>query len=499
MSAPREVHILQLFKARPGGRLAITSEFNSVPSVAESRVLHSFPPKSEKRGIGWYIRRVSILIACLFIELTTPAFVYSKEPNSHAPEPSPKDFLNLKQCIEIALKNSHEIAIAEGNVSKAEINLKNARAGFLPEIYLSGGYDLDDTYNRLEWDEKHYNLSISASTIPFASGKKLINVAKSKTSLSSVREGYRLTKTSLMLDVTERYYNLLETSELLSLKKENLAQKRMHLEFAKIQYDLGLAPKADILKAEVDVADAEVDSLQAEGSLTLANAELNHVMGIGLDYPIRIKPVEFIREESPNFDDCLTAALKNRPELVQQRANLSIRKYDLRLTQIDRLPAFTVTGSYNVYADKFAFAGLPINRTNWNDNTDWRVGIGLSFPIFDGGVRKRAVQAAKIDLDETKHNFTDLEKEIKLEVKLTHLNLITTLKGIELTEKQVKSAEESYNAALGRYKTGVAPITEVIDAGVVLSNSKINHINAIYDYFLAKAILKKAMGQWPFS
>jgi len=62
----------------------------------------------------------------------------------------------------------------------------------------------------------------------------------------------------------------------------------------------------------------------------------------------------------------------------------------------------------------------------------------------------------------------------------------------------VKSAEESYDAALGRYKTGVAPITEVIDAEVALANSRVNHISAMYDYFLAKAILEKAIGQLPF-
>lgn len=151
-----------------------------------------------------------------------------------------------------------------------------------------------------------------------------------------------------------------------------------------------------------------------------------------------------------------------------------------------------------MYADKFAFGGVPVNRENWNKNTDWRVGIGLSFPIFDGGVKWRAIEAAKINVNEAELNYEELEKEIKLEVKSAHLNLVTALKKIELTEKQVKSAEESYDAALGRYKAGVAPITEVIDAEVVLANSRVNHISAVYDYFLAKATLEKTIGQLPF-
>lgn len=455
-------------------------------------------PESEKRRNGEYIMIASIFIVCTIIELTTPTFGYSTAPNNHTLATLSEDSLTLEQCIEIALKNSDEIAIAEGNVTKANINLKDAKSGFLPEFHLSGGYNLNDIYDRLEWNENHYSLSISASITPFTSGRTFINVAKSKAALSSAKEGYRLTEITLILDIIRKYYNLLEASELLKLKKESLAQKRKHLEFAKVQFDLGLVPKSDILKAEVDVANAEVDSLQAGGDLKLAHAELNNVMGISLDHPTKIKPVEFIKEEPPNFDDCLNEALETRSELIQQKASLSIKKDNLRLAQIDRLPTFTITGSYNVYADKFAFAGLPINQANWNENTDWRVGIELSFPIFDGGVKGRAIQVAKIDLNEDNLNYADLEKEINLEVKLAYLNLVTAFKKIDLTEKQVESTEESYNAALGRYKTGVAPITEVIDAGVALSNSKINHTKAIYGYLLSKASLEKTMGQLPY-
>lgn len=440
------------------------------------------------------MRKVGILAACIVVEFSIPILAYSAQNGRDRVGTAPEDSLTLDQCIAIALKNSHKVAITKGNISKARINLKDARSGFLPEIYLYGGYNLNDAYSRFEWNEKYYNLSISASTTPFASGKKLINVAKSKASLSSAQEGYRLTKASLALDVTKRYYSLLEASELLGLKKQSLAQKRIHLEFAKTQYGLGLVPRADVLKAEVDVISAQVDSLQAVGNLRVAKAELNDAIGISLDYPIKIRSVKLAKEAPPDLDTCLSQALAHRPELTQQELNLSIMGDNLRLAKIERLPTLTITGAYEVYADRFVFGGVPLNQGNWDKNTDWRVGIGLSFPIFDGGVKWRAIEAAKIDVNEAGLNYEELEKEIKLEVKSAHLNLVTALKKIELTEKQVKSAEESYDKALGRYKTGVAPITEVIDAEVTLTNSKVNHISAIYDHLLAKVTLKKAMG-----
>ena len=65
------------------------------------------------------------------------------------------DSLTLERCLEIAIDNSNQIAITEGDVIKAEIGLKDAWSGFLPELHLSGGYNLTDTFNRLEWNENH--------------------------------------------------------------------------------------------------------------------------------------------------------------------------------------------------------------------------------------------------------------------------------------------------------------------------------------------------------
>lgn len=435
---------------------------------------------------------VGLIAACIAPVCTYPG------PGGNVPAIASEDSLSLERCLEIAVDNSNRIAIAKGNVIKAEISLKDARSGFLPELHLSGGYNLTNTFNRLEWNENHYSLSLGASMTPFNGGRNFINTAKSRESLSSAEQSRRLAEINLVLDVMSKYYSLLEASEILELRKESLAQKKTHLAFARAQFDLGLVPRSDVLKAEVAVVAGEVDSLEADGNLGLTHAELNDVMGIPLGHPTRIKPVSVMREAPPSADDCLDEAFRNRPDLLQQKSSLAIRKHNLKLARLERWPTLTVTGSYNAYVDRFLFDDLSVNRDNWEDNSNWRVGIGLSFPIFDGGVTKRSVQAARIDLRESELSYSDWEKQVDLEVKSAHLSLVTALRRIDLTEKEVESAQESYNAALGRYRTGVAPITEVIDAAVALSNSKVSYTRAIYDYLLAGARLSQAMGQSPY-
>ena len=451
---------------------------------------------SIKKCISIYFKtKMSIMFFLTLIQISTVAG-YSQTIEGSTGPSLPEDILTIEQCIEIALKNSYEIIKGRGELNKAEINLKDAKAGRLPELNLSGGYNLNDTYHKLEWDENYYDLTLSASIAPYNGGRTRINVLKSHALLDSAKENYRLTKMTLVLDVINKYYNLLEAAELLKLKKESLSQKKKHLEFANAQFTLGLTSKADILKAEVDVASAEVDLLQAEGNVELAQAELNNAMGIGLENPTKIQMTRFTKEEYPDFNTCLKEALTHRPEILQQQANLTINRYDLELAQKDRLPSFAITGAYKVFFDKLA--GSLSDRINWDKSTDWSVGIGFSFPLYEGGIRSRALQTAEIELNKAKLNYLELEKEIILEVKLAHLNLVTAFKKIELTEKQVKRAEENYNAVDGMYKTGVASITEVADAELALSSSRVNYIKAIYEYLLAQAILKKNMGKFPF-
>ncbi len=441
--------------------------------------------------------RIALLLVGLVAACTAPVCAYPG-PDSSAPAIVSEDSLSLEQCLEIAIKNSNQIVITEGQVIKAEMGVKDARSGFLPELHLLGGYNVTDTFSRLEWSENHYSLSLAASISPFNGGRNFINTAKSRESLSRAEQSLRLTEIDLVLDVMTKYYGLLEASEILELRTESLAQKRTHLDFARAQFDLGLVPRSDVLKAEVAVLAGAVDSLAADGNLGIAHAELNDAMGIGLDHPTSIRPVEVTRESPPDPLDCLDEALKSRPELAQQKSSLAIGKYNVKLARIERWPKLAITGSYDAYVDRFLFDDLPVNRTNWEDNTNWRVGIGLSFPIFDGGVAGRAVRAAKIDLRESELDYLDLEKRVTLEVKSAHLSLVTALRTIDLTEKEVESAQESYDAASGRYRTGVAPITEVIDAAVALSNSKVSYTRAVYDYLLARARLSQAMGQLPY-
>ncbi|MCD6081778.1 TolC family protein [candidate division WOR-3 bacterium] len=408
------------------------------------------------------------------------------------------DTLTLTECIEIALNNSPDLRIARNNLRVAELNLQDMKTAIAPTIQLSGSYDLNNVYNRLEWTPNHYNLGINATLTPFNSGRNLINIAQARNSLAIQRQIYRNTEQTVILNLIRKYFNLLKSQAMLKLYEENLTQKKQQLELARTRFELGLAPKSDVLKAEVEVTRAEVDLTQAKGQLELARMELNDALGIDLDYPIKIKQVESIEEQPPSIDSCIAIALKERPDLLRAQSDIMSNVYNLKLAWLERLPYLTITGSYHLTADRFVFDGIPVTRTNLNRYSDWSISLGLSFPIFDAGKTWHAIKMASLYLDNSRLEYDKLKRSAILEVQLAYVDMVTGLKKIELTRKQLKAAQLSYDIALGRYRAGIAPITEVIDASITLLDSKLSYTNAIYDYLIAKSRLAVAMGQLPY-
>ncbi|MBN1695124.1 TolC family protein [candidate division WOR-3 bacterium] len=438
---------------------------------------------------GIWLVRLMFKYIYLFIVISLPLLGFSVEQEGVLGKA-----LSIDQCIEIALKNSPLIAIAEGGVRKSELNVDDARAEFLPKISLSGGYYIDETYNTFEWNQNYYDLTISASMQPFNSGRTYLDVERTDANLTSAREGYRLIRINLVMEVISRYYNLLNAFGMLDIREGTLEQKKYQLEFSKAQFELGMVPRADTLKARAAFEGARVDLHEANGELLIRRAELNEVMGLNLDTAIMIEDVELKELDLPEFDSVLAVAYRERPDIKQQESSVLASKYSMMIAWINRFPTLTLTGGYSLNAESFAFEDLPITRPNWDDNSDWSVGLTLSFPIFDGGIKSRAIRKANIDLNNAKLGYENLKRQAELEVKSSHINLGNASKKIELTERQVASAEESYEAALGRYKNGLAPITEVIDAEVALTEGKVNLINSKYDFLEARALLKRAIG-----
>ncbi len=459
----------------------------------------------------------SVLIIVILLLTFSNAFAQNNTLNLKKP-------LALKECIQIALENSSMLTIAKRDVVASELEVKDVRAGYLPRLDVTANYKVNDTYHKIEWTSNHYDAKLSLVETFYDNGKTPARIEQAKARLASAQLDFQKIQNELTLEVINGYYTLLKAQEMLKVKEEGLKQSQTHLNLAKARYDAGVAPKSDILKAEVEVGNSELDLIEAENTVSIALTNLNNIMGIDLNTPLLIVDIEEPpmipwdtkretlspvdknsgsmippKSETQNpkskiepidmtIDECLDYALANRPEIKKAEISLQIDEIELGLARKEVYPGITLEGNYNINVSKL------IDKNDWEESSGWEIGIKISFPIFDAGKDKRGVTKAKLNLANTKTKANQLAKDITLEVKKAYLTLKSQEMMIATSKRQMIQAQESFDAAKGRYKEGVAPITEIIDAQASFNSAKAALIKAIYDYNVAIFTLKKAIG-----
>jgi outer membrane protein len=193
----------------------------------------------------------------------------------------------------------------------------------------------------------------------------------------------------------------------------------------------------------------------------------------------------FISEElkALSLDEAISLAKENLPSyrasLLKIRSSESI--YNASLSPY--LPNLDFSTSH-----KRHFTSIDEFNTRSYD-------LSLSYTLFDGGKRRANRNIAKLNLDidqeESKKSLLDLQ----FNVKVSFFTVIAQKEILEQRQIQLKDAEKDYDVAEGRYKFGVAKLSDVLQASVRLEQAKFNLIQAEGDYRKAFSDLNSLIGK----
>ncbi|HWR44346.1 TolC family protein [Sporomusa sp.] len=399
--------------------------------------------------------------------------------------------LTLDEAIAMALKSNPAIKISESDMDKANWDVSMAKAGKAPSVTLSHNASRSKTA-----ESKILGTTIPSSigdryansvdmTLPLYTGGKVEGtIEKAKLGLKVSDLGIEKAQQQVKLDATTGYYGILQTRNLVKLSEESLDRLNAHLKNVEAQYGAGTVAKSDVLRSEVEKAKAEQSLIKAKNSYELAVSGLNNIIGLPLDTQIALKEELNYAKYDKTLEECISAALVNRPDLAQAAASLDIAKTEIKVAESGKKLTVAATASEK-WNDK-DFPGT--------DNNTWAIGINASYNLFDAGVTKSKVKGAEAGLDKATQQLRQAKDSAQLEVRQAYLNMQEAEKRIETSNVAVTKAEEDYKIAQVRYSAGVGTNLDVIDSQVALTSAKTDYVQALYDYNTSRAKLDKAMG-----
>jgi len=414
--------------------------------------------------------------------------------------------LNLKESVEIALRKNPGVISIQKKADASGARLSQAIGAFFPTVKLDGSYG--KIYSQPAQMQITSQTSIGAVTTTQSFGTDAASNSNGwKLSLSQPifaaalfpgfkiaqrsydlsKEDYRKAVQSTTYDVAVAYFGLLSSDKFLQLAEEAMRLAKSHLAQVGAMLESGVATRADLLRAEVRVANSEVALTRSRNADELARNLFNNVLGRKLDEKVEITDETIEKSVTlPNHQYLLDTAFENRPDWKQYVYGKQIAEENLSMARAAYLPAVFFNGQIGNQFTEYPAYKYTVNS--------WSVMGAASWTLFDGlGIQNRVKEAAA-NLEAQSASEEQVRNAIALEVRSAYLELKSVLETITSAKKAVDFAEESLKVSDLRFNSGVGTNLEVIDAQVALTQAKTDYLKAGFDLGVAKAKINKVVG-----
>ncbi|GAB4420830.1 MAG: TolC family protein [Thermodesulfovibrionales bacterium] len=121
--------------------------------------------------------------------------------------------------------------------------------------------------------------------------------------------------------------------------------------------------------------------------------------------------------------------------------------------------------------------------------------LTLSYTIFDGGKRKADRNIAGLNLDSNREELRKNLLDLGYNVKVAFYTVIAQGEILDQRKIQLQDAQKDYEVAEGRYKFGVAKLSDVLQASVRLEQARFNVVQAEGDFKKALSELNSLIGK----
>ena len=391
--------------------------------------------------------------------------------------------LTLDEAVKLALTNNPTGKIAVFDFEAAKGKLTEARSARWFSIsaqhkdaqsWAGGSASIVDQYTN----------SVSLNWTLWSGNKVESQVSQAKLDLDSKQWGIAKARQQLKYDATDAYFKFMAARDNVKLNQESVERLERYLQDVKLQFEVGVVAKVDVLRSEVELAKAKQSLIEAQNTYDLTMANLNNIIGFPLTTELNIKgDLSYARYEK-ELAFCVDAALRQRPEISQYTDAAKSAQEGITVAKSGYLP--TVSAVYNAGWYDSKFAG--------GNNYNWSVYLLTNWTLFDSGYTAGKVKQAVEGYKKAQEQLKQTVDSVQLDVRQTYLSLKAAEQSIATSSSAVGLAEEDYKIKVIRYQAGVGTNLDVLDAQVALTTAKNNFLKAMYEYNNFRAKLDKAMG-----
>ncbi len=289
---------------------------------------------------------------------------------------------------------------------------------------------------------------------------------------------YEIKRMEVFTQVSKAFTKALSAQEGLALMEEVLQIGQKVVETVSARVQAGKASPVEETKVRVTLASLNIKLGRAQRELMLSRKNLAATWGSNSPRFERVLGQLDAVSDIPT-QETLAQALSQNPELARWAVEISTRQTAVSLEKSKAIPDVTLSGGFR--------------RLNGSDDDAFVFGLSFPLPLFNrnqGGTLEARHELAKAE-----------EARRAAEIQLNNnLNAVyNTLAAAQaelkaLNQQVLPGANRAFEAVNEGYRLGKFSLMDVLDAQRTISDSKMQYLETLTNYYLALADLEQLIG-----
>ena len=371
--------------------------------------------------------------------------------------------MNLKECLDYALKHNPDIQQSILNIDKNQKNINIAKGKLLPLLNANASHSysygsvIDPQSNqRVAKNVQIDQLGINAN-VDLLNWKNYLEISLSKLNKESVEYRLKIIQNNKKIEVINLFFQYMKDKSWFDVLEPQISGMKEQISRTEKEVEIGNRPKSDVYDIKANFGTIQEQWISAQNQMNISKINLLASLNITKD------SVEFVLEEVlaeeklfSNSDELIERLVKNNPIYLENEKNLEAAKQRIKIEKADFLP--TISGAYywgTFYSKTLNSTGNISFSDQFSQNKNPQLSFGLNVPIFQRFQVKNMVELAKLDLLNTQ-----FENEKNLNEIYKILNIIAeqyenALQKNEILTSNFENQKLSFERSEEKYKEGL--------------------------------------------
>jgi outer membrane protein len=399
---------------------------------------------------------------------------------------------SLMDAIALAYQTNPNLRAQRAELRSADENYVQARAGFGPQVSITGQAGYDDARvqqgqfgftSNTDYRAGTGQADLSAVQPIYTSGAASAQARGASAGVAAGRQNLRQAESQLLVNVVTAYLDVRRDRQISVVIKDEIATLNRAYEETKAKAALGQLSKTDVAQAQARLLSSQAQLYLALGRLNVSSAEYLAVVG---QNPGELEPEPELAGLPDQPDQAFEAAEHNNPQLLAAIDNEKAAREKVNQAKAQLGPTVSI---------RLDAAVAPIEPYLPRQYQRSVTGaVVVTQPLYTSGLNTSKVRQAQDEDSKAELTIEATRRTVVQQVSQAWNQVNATRQALLIEQRQVEAEAVAATGDQLEERAGLRSIIELLNAEQEQANAKIGLVQARHDEYVARATLLSAMG-----